>query len=44
MKDLLPAGWKLWHPIVFAILFVIGARLADPLISFVLSIGRNVAS
>ena len=41
MKDLLPPGWKLWHPIVFAILFVVGARIADPLIGFALGIAAH---
>lgn len=43
MKDMLPPGWKLWHPIVFAILFIVGARVADPLINFILSLANRAA-
>lgn len=42
--DLLPSGWKLWHPIVFGLLAMIGARLADPLVAFILGIVRNAAN
>lgn len=43
MKDLLPTGWKLWHPIVFGILATIGMRLTDPLIAFVLGMVRQAS-
>lgn len=33
---LLPDPWKLWHPIVFGILFTIGAGLTQPLVRFVM--------
>lgn len=38
MKDLLPNGWKLWHPVVLAVMWTIGTRIADPVITFVLSL------
>jgi hypothetical protein len=33
--DLLPSGWKLWHPVVFGLLAALGAKLADPVMSAV---------
>lgn len=42
--DLLPAGWKPWHPLVFGILAKIGADLASPLMDFLLEMVRKVSA
>lgn len=42
MRNLLPQGWALWHPIVFGLLATIGMRLADPVVNFALGLLRNV--
>lgn len=34
--DILPAGWKLWHPVVFGFLAGIGFALSTPVVSFIL--------
>lgn len=40
---LLPDPWKLWHPVVFGILFTIGASLTGPLIGFAMGLLRSGA-
>ena len=42
--DLLPAGWKLWHPIVFGLLASLGVKLADPAITLVFGALRGVTA
>lgn len=42
--DLLPSGWKPWHPVVFGLLAGVGFRLVDPVVDFVMGIVRSVAN
>jgi hypothetical protein len=42
--DLLPSGWKLWHPIVFGLLAMIGAQLADPVVGAIMGMIGKVTS
>jgi hypothetical protein len=41
MKKLLPGDWRVHEVLILGILLTIGARLADPLISFLLGVVRN---
>lgn len=43
MKKLLPSDWRVHEVLVLGILLTIGARLADPLVTFLLGIARNAA-
>lgn len=42
--DLLPSGWKLWHPVVFGMLAGIGVKLTDPVVGFIMGLVRNVSN
>jgi hypothetical protein len=43
MKKLLPGDWRVHEVLILGILLTIGARLADPLISFALGALQRAA-